>query len=70
MSREIAPQNPPPEYDDDFTDECGNCGGEGYVYNCIDGCCVNAEDGCELCAARCDWCNPRRAPTDNKGEAE
>lgn len=45
-------------YDDEY--ECGNCGGEGFTYDCIDGCCINAEDGCELCARRCDWCNPRK----------
>jgi hypothetical protein len=56
--------------DDDYGDECGNCGGEGYTYNCIDGCCVNAEDGCELCASRCDWCNPPKPKTaDDNGVA-
>lgn len=53
-------------YDVDYDDgeECGNCGGEGYTYLCIDGCCVDAEEGCEICARRCDWCNPprKRAP--------
>lgn len=45
-------------YDDDYDDgSCPNCGGEGYVYDCIDGCCINAEEGCDLCAYRCDWCN-------------
>lgn len=54
------PDEPHDVYDGslDDMDECGNCGGEGYTYDCIDGCCVNAEDGCELCAHRCDWCNP------------
>ncbi len=48
-------------YDDELDgDECGNCGGEGFTYLCIDGCCVDAEEGCDLCARRCDWCNPRR----------
>lgn len=49
------------EYDADdfFGDECGNCGGEGFTYNCIDGCCVDVEEGCDLCPSRCDWCNPR-----------
>lgn len=37
-------------------DGCGNCGGEGYTYDCIDGCCVDAESGCEDCASRCDFC--------------
>ena len=49
------------DYDDIGADDyCGNCGGEGYTYHCIDGCCVDADEGCELCASRCDWCNPRK----------
>ena len=48
------------EYDGpDDQDDCPNCGGEGYVSDCFDGCCINAEDGCDLCTHRCDWCNPR-----------
>lgn len=42
-----------------FDDEdCGQCDGSGYWYHCIDGCCINAEEGCDLCARRCDFCNP------------
>jgi hypothetical protein len=46
-------------YDHGAFDEesCGQCGDQGYTYSCIDGCCVNAEDGCDLCASRCDFCN-------------
>lgn len=52
---------PPADYD--YLDEidngdCWNCGGEGYVWDCFDGCCRNAEDGCRLCTRRCDVCNP------------
>jgi hypothetical protein len=40
---------------------CGNIGCEdGWIADCWDGLCVNAEDGCELCMRRCDWCNPRK----------
>lgn len=39
-------------------DDCGQCGGEGYTWDCIDGCCLHAEEGCDLCTRRCDWCNP------------
>lgn len=53
-----APATDCDQYDDELDGEdCGNCGGEGFTYHCIDGCCVNAEDGCELCARRCDWCS-------------
>lgn len=37
-------------------DECWHCGGEGYTYDCIDGCCEDAEAGCEDCARRCIEC--------------
>lgn len=50
----------PNRFDDDYDDfECWNCDGEGYVWDCIDGFCVNAEDGCKLCTRRCEVCNPR-----------
>lgn len=42
---------------DDDMDPCGNCGGEGYVHDCIDGFCRDAEEGCDLCTQPCDWCN-------------
>jgi hypothetical protein len=66
MANVAAPENLPTfdAFDDDFDDgDCGNCGGEGYVYDCIDGCCVNAEDGCSDCERRCDWCNRKPSPT-------
>lgn len=31
-------------------EECWHCGGDGVTYDCIDGCCVDAEAGCEDCA--------------------
>jgi hypothetical protein len=58
--------------DDDFDpmDDgiCGNCGGEGVVYMCLDEIgCVDPESGCDLCERRCDWCRPSKprveAPT-------
>lgn len=42
-------------------DDCPNCGGTGFVYDCIDGFCADAESGCDLCERRCDWCSPRQA---------
>jgi hypothetical protein len=56
--------NPPDDYPDD---DCPNCGGEGVVYDCIDGFCEDAEEGCDLCAHRCDWCNP---PKQKSGDGE
>ena len=37
-------------------DECPECGGEGYTYDCFDGCCVDAESGCGDCERRCMEC--------------
>jgi hypothetical protein len=47
------------DYDDMFGDECGNCGGTGIIYMCLDEIgCIDPEEGCDLCARRCDWCRP------------
>lgn len=52
---------------DDFIDDdegrdldCYECAGEGVVFDCFDGLCVNAEDGCEDCMHACPVCTPRR----------
>lgn len=37
-------------------EECWHCGGEGETYDCIDGCCVDAESGCPDCARPCIEC--------------
>jgi hypothetical protein len=48
------------DYDDE---ECGNCGGEGFVYGCSwDWQCDTYDEGegtC-LCTRRCDWCCPAK----------
>ena len=49
------------DFDDFYLDTCGQCDGEGWTFDCWDGLCVNAEDGCALCMQRCDFCNPRKA---------
>jgi hypothetical protein len=46
--------------------DCWNCGGEGYVSDCIDGFCQDAESGCDLCTRRCDVCRP--APPQRSGD--
>lgn len=37
-------------------EECWHCGGEGYTFDCFDGCCLEADIGCEDCARRCPEC--------------
>lgn len=44
--------------DDDA--ECPNCGGEGVIYECIDGFCKDAEWGCDDCVLVCE-CQKRQA---------
>ena len=51
----------------DYDEDCGQCDGSGYTYDCIDGCCANPEDGCRLCERRCDFCNPFK-PTPKQAE--
>lgn len=51
-----------PGDDDDYFDmlndeECGECGGSGYVFDCIDGFCLDAEVGCDMCTTPCMHCN-------------
>jgi len=48
--------------DFDIEDECSNCGGEGVVYCCDEPfACADPDSGCDLCARRCDWCQPPKA---------
>ena len=52
---------PAEDYDDPMDDDedCPNCGGEGVVYMCEEEfACIDPEGGCDLCARRCDWCQP------------
>lgn len=37
-------------------EDCPECHGEGGTYDCIDGCCVDAEDGCPDCFTPCLGC--------------
>jgi hypothetical protein len=49
------------DYDDDYEDECWNCGGDGYVSSChTEYECVDPEYGCDQCTRRCDVCNPAK----------
>lgn len=51
-----------PDYDDydDDPGDCYECGGEGFVWDCFDGFCVNAEDGCDDCTRPCPECARRK----------
>jgi hypothetical protein len=46
------------DLDDGPWDECWNCGGEGYICDCLDEIgCVDPENGCDLCMRGCSVCN-------------
>lgn len=47
-------------YDDT---ECPVCGGEGFTFDCFDGCCADADIGCDDCMRRCE-CQHRQAPAE------
>jgi hypothetical protein len=50
--------DPCPDFDDY---DCGNCGGEGFVYGCEwDWQCDTYDEGEGTCSCTrpCDWCNP------------
>lgn len=47
----------PSDWDDE---DCWNCGGEGYISDCFDGMCEDADSGCDECTRRCDVCNPAK----------
>lgn len=48
------------EHDFDDHELCWNCHGEGFIADCFDGFCINAEDGCDLCMRRCEYCKPAK----------
>ena len=43
------------DYDDDGS-ECYECGGEGFVHDCFDGFCADADVGCDDCTRPCPAC--------------
>lgn len=52
------------DYDDYEDDGCYECGGEGFVSDCVEEwACVDPEYGCDYCTRRCPLCNPTKAPT-------
>jgi hypothetical protein len=63
-----AKMDEPDDHNEYDNDGCWNCGGEGRVNDCIDGCCVDQDDiYCPYCSKRCDVCNPKKKPTADDG---
>lgn len=48
------------DFEPDDPWDCYQCGGEGFVWDCFDGFCVNAEDGCDDCTRACPECARRK----------
>jgi hypothetical protein len=43
--------------DYDTEDECSLCGGDGFVFECFDGCCLDCDIGCDDCTHPCPECS-------------
>ena len=48
------------DYDDEF---CPVCGGEGFIIDCFDGCCLDADIGCDDCTRTCACLRPTKQPS-------
>lgn len=64
----------PSETEHDFREfiDCWDCGGEGYIADCFDGFCMNAEEGCDFCTRACSTCRGKGgwyAPEDDDAKA-
>jgi hypothetical protein len=69
-SQAMEPQAPPPkasipdadDYDHEFDGGCYECGGEGFVYDCMtEYACIDPEWGCDMCERVCPLCFPAKA---------
>ncbi len=48
----------PDDYYDEHDDGCYECGGEGFVSDCVEEwACIDPEYGCDYCTRRCPLCN-------------
>lgn len=49
------------DYDDWHDEGCYECGGEGFISDCVEEwACVDPEYGCDYCTRRCPLCNPAK----------
>lgn len=44
---------------DELDSECSHCGGEGFIFECFDGFCEDADVGCDDCTRPCPECSRR-----------
>ena len=56
------------DYDEPGDDvECWRCGGEGFVFECLDGFCEDAEVGCDDCTRPCPECRRHKRLANREG---
>lgn len=49
------------DYDDFIDDGCYECGGDGFVSDCVEEwACVDPDYGCDYCTRPCPLCNPHK----------
>lgn len=52
----LLDRHDPDAYAGGEDNDCPHCGGDGYVFDCVDGFCADAEVGCEMCTQPCVEC--------------
>ena len=45
------------EYDNEYDAGCSSCDGSGWVFDCFDGFCADADVGCVCCERACSECS-------------
>lgn len=54
--------DPPDDHNEYDEGECPVCGGEGFVFDCFDGCCLDADYGCDDCTRPCGCQKQQASP--------
>ncbi len=58
----------PDDHNEYENDGCPCCGGEGFIFDCFDGFCLDADIGCDDCTRRCPECNRPRESSHHDGQ--
>lgn len=57
-----------PDFEPEDDDTCQRCGGDGFVHECFDGFCEDADIGCDDCTIVCPECQRAKAALSKAGE--
>lgn len=52
----------PPDDHNEYDDCCQRCGDEGFIFDCFDGFCADADFGCDDCTKPCPDCGIKTRP--------